>query len=65
MDDPSLRRGTGTAVTPAAHADEPTAHAPRGSLAALVIGALGVVYGDIARIMQRVDRYAGQNVAVA
>jgi K+ transporter len=27
--------------------DEPSAHAPRGSLAALAIGTLGVVYGDI------------------
>jgi K+ potassium transporter len=28
-------------------ADEPGAHAPRGSLGALALGALGVVYGDI------------------
>jgi len=47
MSDPSLRRGARVAVGPAAHADEPSAHVPRGSLAALAIGALGVVYGDI------------------
>jgi len=47
MNDPSLRRGGRVAVGPAAHADELSAHAPRGSLAALAIGALGVVYGDI------------------
>jgi len=44
MNDPSLQRGASAAV---AHADERSAHAPRGNLAALVISALGVVYGDI------------------
>ena len=44
MNDPNLRRGARAA---AAHADEPPAHAPRGNIAALAIGALGVVYGDI------------------
>jgi KUP system potassium uptake protein len=44
MNDPSLRRAAHAAV---AHADERPAHAPRRNLAALTIGALGVVYGDI------------------
>src|SRR5271165_1278681 len=35
------------AVARARHGHEASAHTPRGSLAALVIGALGVVYGDI------------------
>jgi len=47
MNDPSLQRGAGAAIPPAAHVDERSAHAPRGNLAALVISALGVVYGDI------------------
>ena len=44
MNDPGLRREARAAV---AHADERPAHAPRRNLAALTIGALGVVYGDI------------------
>jgi KUP system potassium uptake protein len=47
MNYPSLRRRAPTAVASAAHADEPSPHVPSGNLAALAIGALGVVYGDI------------------
>jgi KUP system potassium uptake protein len=44
MNYPSLRRRDRAAVE---HADGPSPHARRGSLGALVVGALGVVYGDI------------------
>jgi len=47
MNDPNLRPGSRHAVARTARADKRTAHAPRGSLAALAIGAIGVVYGDI------------------
>jgi KUP system potassium uptake protein len=47
MKDPNLRRGARVGSTPAAHADQQSAHALRGSLGALTIGAIGVVYGDI------------------
>ncbi|MGA3064378.1 MAG: KUP/HAK/KT family potassium transporter [Methylocystis sp.] len=42
MDEPSVRR-----VARAVDADAGGQHAPRGGLAALAIGAIGVVYGDI------------------
>ena len=47
MKDPNLRRGARVGAAPAAHADPQSAHALRGSLGALTIGAIGVVYGDI------------------
>jgi KUP system potassium uptake protein len=43
MNDPGPRRK----ARPAVHDSEATTHAPHGSLAALTIGAIGVVYGDI------------------
>ncbi len=47
MNDPNLRPGARHAVAHTAQADKRSALAPRGSLAALAIGAIGVVYGDI------------------
>jgi hypothetical protein len=47
MKDPNLRRGARVGITPAAHADQQSEHALRGSRGALTIGAIGVVYGDI------------------
>ncbi|MGA7805376.1 KUP/HAK/KT family potassium transporter, partial [Bradyrhizobium sp.] len=44
MNDLGSRRGAASAV---ARAGETSTHAPRGGLAALTIGAIGVVYGDI------------------
>jgi len=42
MDDQGIRR-----IRPVTHESETTAHAPRGGVAALTIGAIGVVFGDI------------------
>ena len=47
MKDSDLRQGAHAAAVPAAHAEQPSKHAPHGSLGALTIGAIGVVYGDI------------------
>src|SRR5271165_3305222 len=47
MKDPSPRRGARAVVAPEGHVDKAPKHAPRGSVAALAIGALGVVFGDI------------------
>src|SRR5271165_2393715 len=47
MKDPSPRRGARAVVAPEGHLDKAPTHAPRGSVAALAIGALGVVFGDI------------------
>ena len=44
---PSVRRRARAVVAPEGHADEAPTHAPRESVAALAIGALGVVFGDI------------------
>ena len=44
MDGPTISQGFRSARTPVR---ESSAHPPRGSLAALTIGAIGVVYGDI------------------
>jgi KUP system potassium uptake protein len=47
MNNSGLRRGARAAIASATHVEKSSAHAPRGGLAALTIGALGVVYGDI------------------
>ena len=44
MNDPSLRR---EARGGGGHAAEPSGHVPRGNLATLAVGALGIVYGGI------------------
>ncbi|MGD0641316.1 MAG: KUP/HAK/KT family potassium transporter, partial [Roseiarcus sp.] len=47
MNDIRSPRRTLAAATVAAQAEDRASHAPRGGIAALSIGALGVVYGDI------------------